>query len=181
MNRVAARRHPNYRFFIATEMKEYSMLGLRFLPIETEKVRALQRGQPDAYGSIPEIAVSDGDGMPCRHCLANIEAGENYLILAHRPFPRNQPFAETGPVFLHERECGAAKAGPGLPEILTFSPSYILRGYGVDDRIHYGSGKVVEQADIAAYAGELFANPAIAYIHVRSATNNCYQLRIERA
>jgi len=157
------------------------MPAIRFVPLDTATVRALQRGGPDAYGFEAEIAVSDGDGMPCRHCLANIDEGEKYLILAHRPFPVEQPFAETGPIFLHACECEAAEAGPALPEILTQSPRYILRGYGRDDRIRYGSGKVVEQADIAAYAQQLLADPAIAYVHVRSATNNCYQARIERA
>ena len=157
------------------------MATIRFLPLATETVRAIQRGGPDAYGFRAELAVSDGDRMPCRHCLKNIEAGEDYLILAHRPFPANQPFAETGPIFLHARECEAAPASEDLPDILHHSPRYILRGYGGNDRIHYGSGKVVEQDDVTAYAEELFANPAIAYVHVRSATNNCYQARIERA
>lgn len=156
------------------------MAGIRFLPLDTGAVRAVQRGGPDAYGLKPEIALSDGDGMPCRHCLANIEAGEKYLILAHRPFPANQPFAETGPIFLHARECEAAEPAQQFPEILKQSPRYILRGYGNDDRIHYGSGKIVEQTDVTAYAMELFENPVIAYIHVRSATNNCFQARIER-
>jgi hypothetical protein len=160
---------------------ELQMAKIRFLPLDTETVRALQRGGPDAYGFKAETALSDGDGMPCRHCLRNIEAGEKYLILAHRPFPTNQPFAETGPIFLHARECEAAEPGSQLPEILTQSPRYILRGYGNDDRIHYGSGKIVEQVSVMDYAEELFGNPAIAYIHVRSATNNCYQARIERA
>ncbi|MFZ2101586.1 MAG: DUF1203 domain-containing protein [Oricola sp.] len=157
------------------------MTGIRFLPLDTETVRALQRGGPDAYGFKAETAISDGDRMPCRHCLSNIEAGDEYLILAHRPFPASQPFAETGPIFLHARECEAAAVGPDIPEILTHSPRFILRGYGNDDRIHYGSGKIVEQADIPSYAEELFANREIAYVHVRSATNNCYQARIERA
>jgi hypothetical protein len=160
---------------------EFPMPGIRFVPMETETARSLQRGGPDAYGLAPEIAVSDGDGMPCRHCMENIGAGEDYLILAYRPFPRNQAFAETGPVFLHARECDAPAPGPDVPEILTLSPNYLLRGYGADDRIVYGSGKVVPQDQIAAYARDLFRNPAIAYVHVRSATNNCYQARIERA
>lgn len=157
------------------------MADIVFRALDTGTVRALQHGGPDAYGFKAEVAISDGDGMPCRHCLGNIEAGEEYLVLAHRPFPADQPFAETGPIFLHARECKAAATGPRLPEILTQSPRYILRGYGHDDRIRYGTGKVVEQADITTYAAELLGNPEIAYIHVRSAANNCYQARIERA
>jgi hypothetical protein len=153
---------------------------LTFFAIDTEATRAIQRGGPDAYGQLPVRAISDGDGMPCRHCMKNIEAGENYLILAWRPFASHQPFAETGPIFLHARECEVMEPGQQVPEILHQSPRYLLRGYGSDDRIVYGSGQIVPQPDIEAYAHALFQNPAIAYVHVRSATNNCYQARIER-
>jgi hypothetical protein len=61
------------------------------------------------------------------------------------------------------------------------SPRYIVRGYGLSDRIVYGSGRIVETADIPFAAAAMFEDPRIAYIHVRSATNNCYQCRIERA
>ena len=56
-----------------------------------------------------------------------------------------------------------------------------MRGYGADDRIVYGTGGVVATPDIPGRAGTLLADPAIAYVHVRSAANNCYQCRIERA
>jgi hypothetical protein len=60
------------------------------------------------------------------------------------------------------------------------SPDYIVRGYGADDRIVYGTGGVVATATIPARAGELLADDRVAYVHVRSARNNCYQCRIER-
>ena len=60
------------------------------------------------------------------------------------------------------------------------SPDYILRGYGHDDRIVYGSGGAVETQGITERAEELFSNPKIAYLHVRSARNNCYQCRLDR-
>jgi Protein of unknown function (DUF1203) len=55
-----------------------------------------------------------------------------------------------------------------------------VRGYGADDRIVYGTGGVVATEAIAARAGELFADAQVAYLHVRSARNNCYQCRIDR-
>ena len=60
------------------------------------------------------------------------------------------------------------------------SPDYILRGYGADDRIVYGTGGVVATGMILARAEALFADPRVAYLHVRSARNNCYQCRIDR-
>jgi hypothetical protein len=155
-------------------------MTVQFKALPTEQVRELQRGGPDAYGNTPERKISDSDGMPCRHCLKNIAAGEAYLILAYRPFPELQPYAETGPIFLHAEECGRAGESDNLPEILE-SPDYIVRGYGRDNRIVYGSGGVIPTGAIAARAEALFERDDIAYVHVRSARNNCYQCRIERA
>ncbi|MBZ9962875.1 DUF1203 domain-containing protein [Mesorhizobium sp. BR1-1-2] len=154
-------------------------MTIQFKALPTQDVRALQRGGPDAYGNTPERKVSDGDGMPCRHCLKNIAAGYDYLILAYRPFPELQPYAETGPIFLHAQECERAADAQALPEILE-SPDYIVRGYGRDDRIVYGSGGVIATDAIPARAEALLERDDIAYVHVRSARNNCYQCRIER-
>lgn len=154
-------------------------MPIRFIPMPTETARALQAGQPDAYGLPPEHHIATGGGNPCRHCLRMIPEGAGMLILAHRPFPALQPYAETGPIFLCADPCEAG-GGEALPEILA-APDYILRGYGADDRIVYGTGAVVPTADIPAEAGARLADPRVAYVHVRSARNNCYQCRIERA
>lgn len=155
-------------------------MTIQFKALPTQDVRTLQSGGPDAYGNTPERRISDGDGMPCRHCLRNIEAGAPYLVLAYRPFPALQPYAETGPIFLHAQECERAPETEDLPEILG-SADYIVRGYGRDDRIVYGTGGVIATGSIGARAATLFERDDIAYIHVRSARNNCYQCRIERA
>ncbi len=154
-------------------------MSLTFRPIPTALARASQSGAPDAYGLPPERHVSDGGGNPCRHCLRMIPAGAAMLVLAHRPFPALQPYAETGPIFLCAAPCTAG-GGKDLPDILS-SPDYILRGYGADDRIVYGTGAVVPTAQLKAEAMARFADARVAYLHVRSARNNCYQLRIDRA
>ena len=79
-----------------------------------------------------------------------------------------------GAVALHE-----AGGGEDLPAMLA-APDYIVRGYGVDDRIVYGTGGVVATGAIPARAGELLADDRVAYVHVRSARNNCFQCRVER-
>jgi Protein of unknown function (DUF1203) len=106
-----------------------------------------------------------------------IPEGAAMLVLAHRPFPAPQPYAEVGPIFLCAQECEAG--GEGAPEILD-SPDYIIRGYGPDDRIVYGTGAVVPTGGIVAEAGARLADPRVAYVHVRSARNNCFQVRIDR-
>ena len=151
---------------------------MRFAPIPTDIARAYQAGGPDANGQTPERKLSDGGGNPCRHCLKMIPQGSEMLVLAHQPFPAPQPYAELGPIFLCAETC-AAGGGEGLPEVLA-SSDYIVRGYGPDDRIVYGTGAVVPTGRIVEEAAARLADPRVAYVHVRSARNNCYQVRIDR-
>jgi hypothetical protein len=155
-------------------------MSIRFVALETATVRALQQGRPDANGQPPERHVSNGNGVPCRHCLAHVGTGESYLILAHRPFPVPQPYAEVGPIFLHAEACSRREDSADIPSMLR-SPQYLIRGYGADDRIVYGSGRIVPTDQIPRLAREMLGDTRISYVHVRSASNNCYQCRIDRA
>lgn len=149
--------------------------------LDSGVVAALRAGGLDANGQPAERgAISDGTGAPCRHCLRHVPAGQEYLILAHRPFPAPQPYAETGPIFLCAREC-ARWQGPGLPPILTTSPDYLMKGYSADHRIVYGTGRVVPKGELAAYAADLLADPRVVFVDLRSARNNCFQCRIRPA
>ena len=56
-----------------------------------------------------------------------------------------------------------------------------MRGYGRDDRIVYGTGAVTPTDSIAERAAMLLERGDVAYVHVRSARNNCYQCRIDPA
>lgn len=150
----------------------------RFLPLPTETVRALRAGGPDANGMTAERAVSDGAGNPCRHCLCFIPEGAEMLILAYRPFDSLHPYAETGPIFLCAAEC-QPWSGPGVPPLLE-SPDYLLKGYTADQRIRYGTGRVVPRDEVVAYAAALLAREEISFVDLRSARNNCFQARIVR-
>ncbi len=156
------------------------MTELRFIALATETVRALQAGSPDANGRAPERDISDGSGVPCRHCLHDVAAGEPFLVLAHRPFPEAQPYAETGPIFLHAEPCARHGEAAEVPALFLSRAQALIRGYGKDDRIVYGTGQVVASAEIGAVARDLLAAPEVAYLHLRSASNNCYQCCIQR-
>jgi Protein of unknown function (DUF1203) len=152
--------------------------AMRYVAIPTDLVRHYQAGGPDANGQVPERVLLDEESGPCRHCLKMIPKGKRMLILAHRPFPSPQPYAELGPIFLCADPCERG-GGKDRPEILA-SPDYIVRGHEPDDRIVYGTGGVVATEAIPVRAEALFADPRVDYLHVRSARNNCYQLRIDR-
>ena len=155
------------------------MVRIKFLPLPTDKVSALRKGARNAYNCSTEHVLSEGAGNSCRHCLNFIPKGFGMLILAYRPFDYAQPYAETGPIFLCAGEC-EKWSGIEVPPILV-SPNYLLKGYTVDQRIRYATVKIVANNDIAAYASELLNHDDISFVDVRSARNNCFQVRIVRA
>lgn len=155
------------------------MTRISYEAIDSATAAALRAGGPDANGQPAERTVSDGPGNPCRHCLRPVPEGAAMLICAHRPFSRLQPYAETGPIFLCADAC-TRHDGRTQPEVLTTSPDYLLKGYREDERIYYGTGRVVPRDEVAAYAARLMDDPGVAFVDVRSARNNCFQLRIRR-
>lgn len=156
-------------------------MAILFHALPTDTVRALQDDQPDFYGQHAERTVSDGAGNPCRHCLSDTPEGQSMLILAFRPFPSDQPYAEVGPIFLCSDACERHQHSDALPPILQTSPDFLIKGYGVDNRIVYGTGVVIERDTLIAECERIFADSDVSYIHVRSARNNCYQCKITRA
>ncbi|KQV83592.1 DUF1203 domain-containing protein [Rhizobium sp. Root1220] len=156
------------------------MSVIHFSAMPTADAEHLWQGGRDAYDNLPETLFSDGPGHPCRHCLRNIDAGEELLVFAYRPFPKLQPYAETGPIFMHKQRCARYSAEEIMPPVLETTRDFIVRGYGENDRIVYGTGAVTPIADIPVYAASLLDRAEVAYVHVRSARNNCYQCRIDK-
>jgi hypothetical protein len=156
------------------------MSTLRFIALPTDEVRRLQAGGIDANGQPPEQRISDGSHLPCRHCLTEIAAGEPYLVLSYRPFASLQPYAECGPIFLHARPCARYVDETSPPRMFRDWLRLLIRGYGRDDRIVYGTGGQIDATELEEAAAEILAHEDVAYVHVRSAQYNCYQCRIER-
>ena len=147
--------------------------------ISTDQVEQLRRGFPDANGHAPLVRVAEGLANPCRHCLQLIGEGDAKLVLAYRPFDAPQPYAETGPIFLHKDAC-ERYASDTMPPWFPFLDPAIVRGYGEDHWIRYDTGRVVAGSEIEASCREILNDPTIAYVHVRSKFN-CFQCRVDRA
>lgn len=154
------------------------MTTIIFTAMAADEADAFRNGKPDANGQTPACLRAKGT-LPCRVCLGHIKDGESALLLSYRPFPELQPFAETGPIFIHAELCGSAESFE-MPPAMFDSPDYIIRGYGHDNRIVYGTGAVTPTDMMTRRAEDLLARDDIAYVHVRSARNNCYLCRIDR-
>jgi hypothetical protein len=154
-------------------------MTLTYESYDKKTVENLRAGGPDAYGTVPERAISAGTGTPCRCCLDNVPAGAEMLTCAARPFPALQPYAETGPIFLCADDC-TPFTDNSQPPILRNSVQFLLKGYDADHRIIYGTGQITKASDVAQYAKDLFDRPEVAFVDMRSASNNCFLTRITR-
>ena len=140
----------------------------------------LRMGRLDASGQRPLIEVAEGPRNPCRHCLGLIAEGEPMLVLAYRPFEGEpQPYAETGPIFLHQTPCDRYDSD-ALPAWFAFLDPAAIRGYDADNWIRYETGAIVPGRELSAACDDILANPDVAYVHVRSKFG-CFQCRVDRA
>lgn len=155
------------------------MPPIRFTALSDDIARHYWSGGADAYGQATERKISDGDGVPCRYSLTELPTGAPYLVVAHRPFATLQPYAETGPIFL-SAEPVARFEGEGVPEMYLRWSTLLMRGYSADERIVYGTGRIIETSTLEEACTRLFERREIAFIHLRSAANNCFQCRVDR-
>lgn len=154
-------------------------MSLKVKSYDANFVAQIRNGGVDDYGNPPEKAVSNGTGNPCRSCLAMIPEGQQMLIVAARPFPSTQPYAETGPVFFCADNC-APYIGSDMPPCVQGGEDRLLKGYTPDNRILYGTGAIVPPRDIAASCEDILSNGKVAFVDVRSSRNNCFTFRVTR-
>lgn len=151
---------------------------MKFSGLTTQDTAALRQGAGDAFGNAAEPAISNGGGVPCRHCLRLIPEGAPYLIFAHKPFETTQPYSEIGPIFVCAQDCAAPDGT--LPQVLETSQTYLLKAYSKDERIIYGTGAIVTAGDVTLFSQRLLDRPDVAFVDARSASNNCWIARITR-
>lgn len=153
-------------------------MRLQVKGIPTDQVEHIRSGGPDAHGQRTLVRVAEGVANPCRHCLGLIAEGDRKLIFAYRPFANPQPYAEIGPIFLHERACERYESD-SLPSWFAFLDPAIIRGYDSEDWILYETGQVASGAELDGVCRDILENPKVSYVHIRS-KYNCFQCRVDR-
>ena len=156
-------------------MRDFAIHG-----IESTLVEGWQAGGADAHGNTPVRRRADRGGLPCRHCLGSIEAGEDFLVLSHRPFESTHPYAELGPILVHANPCPAFGPSNDVPAFFRAWSPLFLRAYGPDDWIRYECVRMTDGAKIDAEAAALLEDPDVARLHARSIWG-CFLFGIARA
>lgn len=155
-------------------MIDYRVVGLS--PEVADEARRTLRSP--GYGHPVHAEVATGYG-PCRVCLRPfVEGEERRLLFTHDPFAGREPYPLPGPIFIHERVCAPPADPSRFPDELRFIP-LTLNAYGPGRRV-LGQQRL-EDGTVEGAADGLFADPAVAYIHVRNTEAGCYIATLERA
>jgi hypothetical protein len=152
--------------------------ALKVRGMDTDECNAIWRGGVDANGQVPQRQTAGEGRNPCRHCLELVKTGEPLLVLGHRPFPYLQPYAETGPIFLHAASCQRYESNVLPLWFVNLDPA-VVRGYDENHWIRYDTGQIVRGADIARTCKTILQDTTVAYVHIRSKFN-CFQCRVDR-
>jgi hypothetical protein len=150
--------------------------GFCIVPLPREIVEtAREAGRRGAAGHA-RIKVDAPESYPCRHCLRWAQPGEEVLLFTYTSIPLGRPYAESGPIFVHEQACEPYHATSTYPA--DFRNGRVLRAYDSEDNMI--DAVVVEGGEPETLIAKLFANPSTAFLQVRSVTRGCFTFKIER-
>nr|WTB34271.1 DUF1203 domain-containing protein [Streptomyces sp. NBC_00830] len=152
-------------------------------------VLKLLRERDDA-GLARRSVIDPQGGAPLRCCLRHSEAGERIVLVSYAPLRRwavetgaePGPYDECGPVFIHADECSGQTSGPGYPAEL-HGARRVLRAYSAAGRILGGTLIEIPKeraAEVDSALRGVFADPAVALVHVRAVEFGCFMVEIRR-
>lgn len=72
----------------------------RIVPLSIDVAQTVRESRQDHLGNSVKV-VRDGNPHQCRVCLQLSQPDDGMLLLTHKPFETSQPYAETGPIFIH--------------------------------------------------------------------------------
>jgi hypothetical protein len=121
--------------------------------------------------------ATDAPGFPCRVSLEDAPIGAELLLLPYEHQPTLSPYRASGPIFVRR---GAVRSDLAPGEV----PDYVaqrlisLRAYDADAMIIAAS--VCEGTAVADALDGMFADAAVAYVHLHNAKRGCYSCLASR-
>ena len=149
----------------------------RISPLSLDVTSRIRHDMKDDFGHALSVR-HDSSSHQCRACLRLTEPEEGFILLSYSPFTSDQPYAEVGPIFIHEKECRPYEEALEYPADFP-REAVVLRAYNARDEIEdavFVGNQPVEQA-----IARLFESPRVAYLHARNSTYGCFMFRIDRS
>jgi hypothetical protein len=165
-------------FMITTTTTSTKPATFRIEALSPERLEAIRCSGIDDGGNCVSPPRAAEGGEPVRCCLRIAKPGEPILLIAYRPFTKGNPYAETGPVFVHAGSCGGYPWADRYPDDFR-GRQQIFRCY--DSAGNILGGHLAEPAeDVEAVIEALFADGNVEYIHTRNIIFGCYMLEVRR-
>jgi uncharacterized protein DUF1203 len=169
-NSVDAQRHFAR---LATLMKTSNF---RVVPLRTDVAEAARRAAASSAPDHRVVTVDSLKGYPCRHCLRWAKPDERVILFPFAAIPSGHPYAESGPVFVHEESCERYASTTDFPA--DFRNGRVFRAYTSNyDMI---DAEVVNGSEPEAVVEKLLQSPETAFVDARSVTRGCFTFRMER-
>lgn len=150
------------------------------LPINPTRLQRMRDHSADETGNPWKLRPATG-GEPLRCCLTRAHPNEDIALITYSPWTRPDPWAETGPVYVHHDPC------PGYPTPDRYPPAFLASPAMLNPFDHTGARAydhitwLHPDDDHEAAARLILAQPDVAFLHVRSAVAGCFTFEITRS
>src|ERR1051325_261381 len=151
--------------------------NFRIVALPYEVADSARRLRRDAFGNSLSV-LRDGEPHQCRCCLRLSLPHEGVILLAYQPFASQQPYAEVGPIFIHERDCEPYR-DVGLYPAEFPRRAVVLRAY--NDRDQIVGAQAVGERRVEEVIAAMLEERGAAYLQARNLGYGCYMFRVERA
>ncbi len=156
-------------------MNGFQLHGIDPQPFEA--MFAWSDAQLEAHGAERRVAT-ESPGFPCRASLVDAELGEELLLLPYLHQPGHSPYRASGPIFVRRQARQRVLAVGEVPPYVT-RRLISLRAY--DEAHRMVGAEVCEGTRVAEVIERLFADPAVAYLHLHNARQGCFSCAVRRA
>ncbi|MDX2103900.1 MAG: DUF1203 domain-containing protein [Alphaproteobacteria bacterium] len=129
-----------------------------------------------ARGAVRYV-VTEQPGFPDRVEMREGRLGETMLLVNHVSLDQPTPYRATHAIFVREGATTPFDAINTVPEVMR---RRLLSVRGFDPTGMLRDADVVEGTALEAVIDRLFADPAIAFLHVHNAKQGCYSGRVDR-
>jgi len=151
--------------------------NFRIVPLPSDLADEAREAVKRGAHSHALVQVDSPRSFPCRHCLSWAQPGERVILFNYTSIPSDRPYAESGPIVVHEQRCKSYGATNNYPPDLR--EGRVFRAY--DSHSNMIDAAVVNDVEPETMISKLFSNPATDFLQVRSTTRGCFTFKIERA
>jgi hypothetical protein len=155
-------------------MQRWQLSGLD--PAPFEPLFAMPDEELRHLGALRRTADKDF-GFPCRISLEDAPVGAELLLLPYEHHAAASPYRASGPIFVRRRAMRRELEPGELPPCVT-RRLISLRAY--DRAAMMIEASVTDGVAVGAALDDLFADRAIAYVHLHNARRGCYSCRASR-